>query len=245
MKNEIKIMEKRRKNKRNARKSVPLPIVSLVGYTNAGKSTLLNKLTKSTIRAKDELFSTLDPTTRQYILPSNQKILLSDTVGFIQRLPHNLVLAFRSTLEEAVYADILVHMIDCSDINWREKIKVVEDILGTLGCKDQTIIKVFNKSDLAPERSGKNDFVNISAKKGTGIPELVHKIDDELKKFRNLYTLKVPRYDNETLKLIYSHGKIINKEELPTEVYFEISLDKRYEGKIKNYLILKNNLAPL
>jgi GTP-binding protein HflX len=172
---------------RSQRNKNQVATISLVGYTNAGKSTLLNTLTDSDIYAKDQLFATLDPTTRKLALPEKQEAVLTDTVGFIQRLPHQLVAAFRSTLEEVTESDLLLHVIDVSHELYKEQSEAVYEVLKNIGAIDKTIITVFNKIDKLPEDSEllaslaeKENSVCISAKKGIGLDKLLALIVENL-----------------------------------------------------------------
>ena len=177
LRKEISDMKKVRETNRKQRQNNQMPVVAIVGYTNAGKSTLLNRLTKADVLAEDKLFATLDPTTRRCILPNGQRILFTDTVGFISKLPHQLVDAFRSTLEEAKYADILLHVVDASDVDMDEHMKVVYETLSVLGISGKPLITVFNKTDLVPpeERFADNRVtkcVRISAKEKEHMEDL-------------------------------------------------------------------------
>ena len=167
---ELGEIEKQRSLRRARREKNSTPVVALVGYTNAGKSTLLNALTDASVLAEDMLFATLDPVVRQAELPNGTEVLISDTVGFINKLPHDLVEAFRSTLEEAANADIILHVVDRSSPYYESQMAVVEDVLSKLGALDIPRINVYNKCDLTGERTP-NDGVFISAAKGTGIDE--------------------------------------------------------------------------
>src|SRR5471032_3342958 len=149
LKQELAQVVRQRGVQRTRRVRVPLPTASIVGYTNAGKSSLLTKLTGSSVLAEDKLFATLDPTTRQLVLPGNQKLLLTDTVGFIRRLPHGLVEAFKATLEEVVVADFLIHVVDVTNPNFEQHHATTLSVLEELGAGDQTIVTVFNKVDIA------------------------------------------------------------------------------------------------
>ena len=165
---------------RAQRKKKGTPVISLVGYTNAGKSTLINTLTDAGVLAENKLFATLDTTTRQVKLPNGSEILLTDTVGFIQKLPHHLVQAFRATLEEMKYADILLHVVDASNPEREEQMRVVNQTLKELGCEDTPVITVYNKMDLQPElplpQDGQaRDMVRISAARGEGLDGLLER----------------------------------------------------------------------
>jgi GTP-binding protein HflX len=239
LKKEILKIGRYRNQRRGNYQDIPVPVVSLVGYTNAGKSTLLNKLTNSDIIAKDELFSTLDPTRRNVTLPSKQNVIFSDTVGFIQGLPHHLVHAFKSTLEEVKYSSLIIHLIDISDLHWQKKAEVVEDTLISLGCETKKRLVVLNKIDnfrgkLPNYNSG--ETITISAKNGKGFKTLLAKIDEELSDFRTIVSLDVPRIDDETLQFIYKYGSILKKVELEDKISFEISVEKRRIGRLSKYL---------
>ena len=147
-KKEIRQVSTRRQTSRKKRHRIPLPTIAVVGYTNAGKSTLLNALSGSTVLAADKLFATLDPTSRKLSLPSGRMVILTDTVGFIRKLPHRLVDAFRATLEETVVADLLLHVVDLSNPNFENQMETTLEVLGELGAEEKKIITVFNKIDL-------------------------------------------------------------------------------------------------
>lgn len=168
---------------RRQRKKAELPLVAIVGYTNAGKSTLLNTLTDAGIEANDRLFDTLDPTTRKLRISETQEILLSDTVGFIRKLPHHLVSAFKATLEEVAYADLLLHVVDISREDWREQAETVDKVITQLGAQQIPQILVCNKADLCENPdlipSGE-DIVAISARQGRGMEQLLAAIEKAL-----------------------------------------------------------------
>ena len=186
LQNELFELEKNRQIMRAQRERSNIPKACIVGYTNAGKSSLLNMLTDAGILAQDKLFATLDPTTRKFELPSGISMLLTDTVGFIRKLPHHLIHAFKSTLEEAVYCDFLINVVDASDDECYEHMKTTEEILLSLGVTDKPILYIFNKSDLcSSERiydlrffnSSKGRVVNISVKEKTGYDELISQLE--------------------------------------------------------------------
>ena len=238
---EIKMMERVRETTRKKRRSGAVPIVAIVGYTNAGKSTLLNKLTSAEILAEDKLFATLDPTTRNCTLPGGQEILLTDTVGFINKLPHQLVDAFRSTLEEAKHADIILHMVDATSQDLELHMEVVYDTLKNLGIKNKPIITAFNKvdklktpivgegvreisnndsegSDIEPEMKFRDPaatrIVEISAKAGIGIDSLFDAIIEILKESRIYIEELIPYSDTARVNRIRKYGQIISEEYL-------------------------------
>ncbi|MBR5733089.1 MAG: GTPase HflX, partial [Lachnospiraceae bacterium] len=194
-----------------------VPVVAIVGYTNAGKSTLLNYLTGAGILEADMLFATLDPTTRNMKLESGQEILLTDTVGFIRKLPHHLIDAFRSTLEEAKYADVILHVIDASDSEADEKMHVVYKTLEKLGVKDKPVVAVFNKQDklLSPEsvkdlRADRS--VRISAKTGAGVDKLLGAVEELLREKKSYFEGTVPYTDAGLLQQVRKSGQLIAEE---------------------------------
>lgn len=182
LKKDIEKIRVERSVRRNSRKYSGMPLASLIGYTNSGKSTLINTLTKSTVKVEDKLFSTLDTTTKRLYLKSGKTILISDTVGFIQKLPHQLIEAFKATLEETLEADLLIHVVDSSSANLENKISAVYNVLEEIGAIAKPILTVFNKIDLLDNELGPEflekfkPYVEISAARGIGIEELKEKI---------------------------------------------------------------------
>lgn len=217
LKAELADVKKHRELIRGQRKNGRLKVAAIVGYTNAGKSTLLNTLTGAGVLEEDKLFATLDPTTRVLDLPGQQQVLLTDTVGFIRKLPHNLIEAFRSTLEEAKYADILVHVVDASNPWMEEQMYVVYETLKELGVSDKKVITLFNKQDKIenPEhlRDFKADYVqNISAKTGEGL-EAFKKILEEIILDGQIYIERVfPYAQAGKIQSIRSYGQLIAEE---------------------------------
>ena len=201
-KKEIKQVAKTRKTSRKKRLRIPLPTVALVGYTNAGKSTLLNQVCDSDVLSADKLFATLDPTSRQSLLPNGEKIILTDTVGFIRKLPHRLVDAFRATLEETLVASLLLHVVDLSNPQFEEHMETTLTVLSELGAKEKEILTVFNKVDLLKENDLVNlrisqnykdgDMVYLSCKSGEGISDLMELIESKLGLRREPITYLIP-----------------------------------------------------
>lgn len=226
LKAEVKELEAHREVVRAKRSRNPVPVVSIVGYTNAGKSTLLNTLTNAAVLEEDKLFATLDPTTRNYKLPDGQEILLTDTVGFIRKLPHHLIDAFRSTLEEAKYADIIIHMVDASNPNMESHIHTVYETLSNLGIQDKIIITVFNKQDKLEEKPVLRDFkadyiVNASVKTGMGLDELNEIIGKALRSMR-VHIEKVFSYAEAGKPgLIRKYGQLIREEYRDDGIFVE------------------------
>ena len=228
---------------RASRNKASVPTVSLVGYTNAGKSTLLNTLTNSDIYAKDQLFATLDPTTRQLDLPDKQQAILTDTVGFIQRLPHQLVAAFQSTLEEVIEADVLLHVIDVSHELYKEQSNAVYHVLEQIGAKDKTIITVYNKIDKLPEDSAlparlaqEENSVCISAKAGLNLDKLLEMIAENLKlKAVEEYFL-IPYSESAVAAKLHSVGTVLEQEYLAEGTQLKVRLDANQLGEFEKYL---------
>ena len=214
---DIETMKRARDTARKKRSSGTMPVVAIVGYTNAGKSTLLNRLTGSDVLSEDKLFATLDPTTRTAILPDGQQVLFTDTVGFINKLPHNLIDAFRSTLEEAGYADIIVHVIDASDPQAELHRQVVYDTLRDLNITDKPVITVWNKADLIEDDALFRDFyadasIKISAKTGSGIEDLYDAIDKILKESRTYIDTVIPYKEAALAAEIRKAGQLLSEE---------------------------------
>lgn len=228
---------------RASRNKASVPTVSLVGYTNAGKSTLLNTLTNSDIYAKDQLFATLDPTTRQLDLPNKQQAILTDTVGFIQRLPHQLVAAFQSTLEEVVEADVLLHVIDVSHELYKEQSNAVYHVLEQIGAKDKTIITVYNKIDKLPADSAlpvrlakEENSICISAKANINLDKLLELIAENLKlKAVEEYFL-IPYSDSAAAARLHSVGTVLEQDYLAEGTKLKVRLSADQLGEFEKYL---------
>lgn len=237
LKRELETVVTHRELTRNQRSRNGIPVVAIVGYTNAGKSTLLNTLTDAGVLEEDKLFATLDPTTRNLELESGQQILLTDTVGFINKLPHQLIQAFKSTLEEAVYADIILHVVDASNPWMDTQMHVVYETLEQLGVQDKPIITAFNKQDLCKADCILKDFkadrtLQISAKHGNGLNELKNIIEDILRESK-IYLERVYGYDEagkiatirkygQLLLEEYTEEGILVKAYVPVEIYEKV-----------------------
>ena len=212
LKEELREVKKQRDIRRKARKDNF--VIAIVGYTNAGKSTFLNKLTGADVLAEDKLFATLDPTTRKLKLPSGNEVLLTDTVGFIRKLPHHLIEAFKSTLEEAKYADLIVHMIDASNPEADTQMLIVYNTLRELGIEDKEVVSLYNKIDIMPEDTIlPRDFhaehtLKISAKTGEGLEEFKELVDKILRQQRIYLEKLIPYKDSAKLALIRKHGEL-------------------------------------
>ena len=214
---ELKDVKRHREVTREQRGRNKVPVVAIVGYTNAGKSTLLNKLTGAGVLEEDKLFATLDPTTRNLKLPSKQEVLLTDTVGFIRKLPHHLIEAFRSTLEEAKYADIILHVVDASNPQVDEQMYIVYETLTNLEVKNKPIITAFNTQDKVEGESILRDFradhiVRISAKHGDGLDQLQETIEEVLRG-QKVYIEKVYSYaEAGKIQMIRKYGELLEEE---------------------------------
>lgn len=216
-------------------------VVAIVGYTNAGKSTLLNALTHSDVLEEDMLFATLDPTTRSYEMENGQKILFTDTVGFINKLPHHLIQAFRSTLEEAKYADMILHVVDCSDENYEIHMDVVYDTLKHLDVKDKPVLTVFNKIDRLRDTTTSDnilkdcrskDTVKISAKQRLGFEELLQKtekiLNEDFVRIEKIFSYE----EAGKIQLIRQYGRLDTEEYREDGIYVEAAVPTEYVGKV-------------
>ena len=214
---ELADVKKNREVRREARTRSAIPVVAIVGYTNAGKSTLLNRLTGAGVLEKDALFATLDPTTRNFRLPNGQEVLFTDTVGFIRKLPHHLIEAFRSTLEEARYSDLILHVVDASNDNADIRMAVVYETLQRLDVGGRKVITAMNKQDLVTSEVIRKDLqaervVKISAKTGDGIPDLLNAISEVLLEGK-VYIERVYGYDEAgKIQGIRKYGQLLSEE---------------------------------
>ncbi|MBP3628067.1 MAG: GTPase HflX [Anaerotignum sp.] len=218
------------------------PVISLVGYTNAGKSTILNYLSDAEVLAEDKLFATLDTTTRKVELPGGSEIFLTDTVGFIQKLPHHLVQAFRATLEELQYADILLHVVDASNPNRTEHMKVVYETLKSLGCENTPVLTMFNKMDNdvelpLPMDTMARDIVQVSAAKGEGMDVLLERIEKLLQSFRKSMTALVPYTEGSLIGWVHGRCEIIREEHTGEGVLLEVYVDEESANRLAKFKV--------
>lgn len=233
-------MEHNRAVMRSQRDRSGLIKVALVGYTNAGKSTLLNALTGAGVLSEDKLFATLDPTTRKLLLPSGETVLLTDTVGFIRKLPHHLVKAFRSTLDEVAFADILLIVSDAGDPEVSEHIQVTHSVIEELGAADKPVIYVYNKADLASSELLPNEdssTVAVSGVTGFGIPRLLSLIEDTVSGFKRKYELLIPYTDQSAASAVFESYTVLNSEYTDTGVSMIAVLDERGRGLYGKYIV--------
>ncbi len=231
---------KRRTLLHKRREKTGVTTVAIVGYTNAGKSTLLNALTDAGVLTENKLFATLDPTSRALKLPDGRSVILVDTVGFISRLPHSLVESFKSTLEEVVYADLILNVCDASNPDYEQQIDVTLDTIKELGASDKPVLTVFNKCDLTKNLhffSLDRNTVRISAKTGEGLPALLEKIASMLENTRRRVRLIIPYSDGNLISRIRNDGELISEEYTPDGIMIDAVLDSGFLNLVRDYII--------
>ena len=239
---ELREVQAHRDLQRSRREKDNVVVAALVGYTNAGKSTILNYLTESSVMAANMLFATLDPTVRKLPLPDERNAVIVDTVGFIRKLPHHLIEAFKSTLDEAVLADVLIHVIDSSNPEMHSQMKVVDELIQSLGCKAQRIIAVFNKADIAPVLSPRpegnyTDFVCVSAKSGEGMDELTELLHDALPGKKVQIDVLIPYADSKIAALLHEDEVILEESYEAEGTKMTLLADEALYSKLRNYII--------
>ncbi len=240
LENQLKTLSKRRMLLRERRKKNAVTTVAIVGYTNAGKSTLLNALTNAGVLAENKLFATLDPTSRALKLPDGRTVLLVDTVGFISRLPHDLVEAFKSTLEEVVYADLILNICDASDKEVPEHIRVTKSVISELGAADKPMLTVYNKCDKVPNLRFFGESVNdvrISALNRTGLDKLLANMCSMLENTRRKVQLLLPYSEGAVASKIRKEGAVTKEEYRDDGLFMEAVLDGRFLNELKNYIL--------
>lgn len=244
LKEEIEQVAKQRQTQRGLRERTNIPTFAIVGYTNAGKSTLLRALTKADVLVEDKLFATLDTTTRKFILPNRQEILLIDTVGFIRKIPHTVVAAFKSTLEEAVYTDILLHLIDMSHPLAESQAEESMLVLKELGAENHPMITILNKVDQCPNPILLTKFrvkypktVAISALNGTGVDELLELMMKEISLLRKVVKARIPQSHYALVSELMREGRVIECEYEENDILIKVEIPARLEYKVHPFLI--------
>jgi len=243
---ELEKVRSQRETQRAGRQRSEWPLASIVGYTNAGKSTLLNKLTGATVLAEDKLFATLDPTTRRLKLPTKQNVLLTDTVGFIKKLPHGLVEAFKATLEEVVQADLLLHVVDISHPQAEEQIDAVNTVLMEIGAAEKPVLMVFNKMDqvngtsaLPRLREKFANAVSISAKTGEGIAPLLAELGTQLRPVREFLDLRVPQEKAAVIARIHAVGQVVTSRYNGKNARFKVRIPPHLLEEFTPFIVLE------
>lgn len=240
---ELDFVRRQRETQRAGRQRSNWPLASIVGYTNAGKSTLLNKLTKAGVLAEDKLFATLDPTTRRLRLPTNQNVLLTDTVGFIRKLPHGLVEAFKATLEEVVQADLLVHVVDVSHPLAQEQIDAVNTVLLEIGAAEKPVLMVFNKVDQLPgglPMALHDKFPNavpISARRGDGMDALLAELGTQLRPIREFLDLRVPQEKAAVIARLHAVGQVVESKYTGKNARFKVRIPPHLLNEFRPYMV--------
>jgi GTP-binding protein HflX len=240
---ELDIVRRQRETQRAGRQRSEWPLASIVGYTNAGKSTLLNRLTGAAVLAEDKLFATLDPTTRRLRLPTKQNVLLTDTVGFIKKLPHGLVEAFKATLEEVVQADLLLHVVDASHPLAAEQIDAVNTVLMEIGAAEKPVLMVFNKVDQLPGGVSPQlherypNSVSISAKTGAGILPLLAELGTQLRPIREFLDLRVPQEKAAVIARIHAVGQVVSSRYTGKNARFKVRIPPHLVDEFTPYVV--------
>ena len=244
LKRELEEVRRHRHVQKQARRKLPFPSAALVGYTNAGKSTLLNTLSGSNVLVDAKLFATLDPTTRKVVLPDGWAVLVTDTVGFIRDLPHHLVAAFRATLEEVTEADFLIHVVDASHPRMVQQMGAVNYVLHELGAADKPTVTVFNKADLLEDQyalrkivADKPNSVYISALRRQGLDQLMSTITNLLQNLLVRVSLSIPYERSDLVSLCYDSGRVLHAEYTDQSILVEAEVSRDIAGKLERFRV--------
>ena len=247
---DLELVMRQRDVQRSGRKRNQWPLGSLVGYTNAGKSTLFNAITGAATLSEDKLFATLDPTTRRLRLPTNQNVLLSDTVGFIRKLPHDLVDAFKATLEEVVEADLLLHVVDISSPHAEEQIEAVNQVLGELGVADKPMLMVFNKIDrvTAPGLAKRytteyENSIVVSAKTREGFDAFMAELGKQLRPVRQMVELSIPHSKSNVIARLHEVGQVLERNYDGAEAVFKALIPPNHLAHFESFITAEDELA--
>ena len=247
---DLELVMRQRDVQRSGRKRNQWPLGSLVGYTNAGKSTLFNAITGAATLSEDKLFATLDPTTRRLRLPTNQNVLLSDTVGFIRKLPHDLVDAFKATLEEVVEADLLLHVVDISSPHAEEQIEAVNQVLGELGVADKPMLMVFNKIDrvTAPGLAKRytteyENSIVVSAKTREGFYAFMAELGKQLRPVRQMVELSIPHSKSNVIARLHEVGQVLERNYDGAEAVFKALIPPNHLAHFESFITAEDELA--
>ena len=246
---DLELVLRHRSVQRTGRKRNQWPLGSLVGYTNAGKSTLFNAITGASALAEDKLFATLDPTTRRLRLPTNQNVLLSDTVGFIRKLPHDLVVAFKATLEEVIEADLLLHVVDISSPQVEEQIEAVNVVLDELSVADKPMLIVFNKIDRVTVPGLTKRFTEqypnsivVSAKTGEGFEAFMAELGKQLRPVREMLELSIPHSQSEVIAQLHEVGQVLERDYDAAEAVFKALIPPSHRAAFEPFIIREDDL---
>jgi GTPase len=243
IRDELELVRRQRSTQRAGRQRSQWPLASIVGYTNAGKSTLLNKVTGADVLAENKLFATLDPTTRRLKLPTNQNILLSDTVGFIRKLPHDLVEAFKATLEEVVQADLLLHVVDVSHPQCDQQIEAVNSVLSEIGAEGKPTLMVLNKIDKAESQTVArllklhHPSVAISAATGEGISEFLNALGVEIRPIREFLELNVPHHESNVIARLHAVAQVVERDYEGETARFKARIPPHFHAEFAPFIV--------